>query len=148
MVTRGVGGELFLRRQKKSFKKWTIALAVAGTILFFVGIPIPKWTLVLFWLIVLYEWFLFFFVKKLNPITFVLDGYQFKFPGVIVSHRNISGLTKIDHIDSSGGLRFSFRDENDIQIKKSDYLDTDIFQLIEICKERTKEDLVLSQNLI
>lgn len=148
LVTRGVGGELFLRRQRKSFKKWTIALAVAGTILFFVGVPIPKWTLVLFWLIVLYECFLFLLVKNLNPITLVLDGYQLKFRGVIVSHRNISGLTKIDHINSSGGLRFSFRNENDIQIKKSDYLESDIFQLIEICKERTKEELVLSENLM
>jgi hypothetical protein len=146
LVTRGVGGELFLRRQKKSFRVWTLALAVGGTILFFIGVPIPKWSLVLFWLIVLYECFLFLLVKNLNPITLVLDGYQLKFRGVINSHRNISGLTKIDH-GSSGGLRFSFRDENDIQIKKTDYLDSDIFQLIEICKERTKEELVLSENL-
>ena len=90
LVTRGVGGELFLRRQKKSFKTWTIALALAGTLLFFVGVPIPKWTLVLFWLIVLYECFLFLLVKNLNPITLVLDGYQLKFRGVIVFHRNIA----------------------------------------------------------
>ncbi|MCH6201091.1 hypothetical protein MMU07_16005 [Aquiflexum sp. LQ15W] len=148
LVIRGVGGELFLRRQKKSFRKWTLALAVGGTILFFIGVPIPKWSMVLFWLIVLYECFLFLLVKNLNPITLVLDGYQLKFRGVINSHRNISGMTKIDHNGSSGGLRFSFKDENDIQIKKTDYLDSDIFQLIEICKERTKEDLVLSENLI
>jgi hypothetical protein len=87
-------------------------------------------------------------IRRLNPITLILDGYQLKFRGVFVFHRNISGLTKIDHISSSGGLRFSFRDENDMQIKKSDYLDSDIFQLIEICKERTKENLVISESLI
>jgi hypothetical protein len=147
LVKRSVGGELFLRRQKKSFRIWTLALALGGTILFFIGVLIPKWTLVLFWLIVLYECFLCLLVKNLNPITLVLDGYQLKFRGVINSHRNISGMTKINHTVSSGGLRFSFRDENDIQIKKTDYLDSDIFQLIEICKERSKEELVLSDSL-
>ncbi len=148
LVTRGVGGELFLRRQQKSFRWWTLILAVCGTLVNVGGEIIPKWVLVLFWLIVMYEGFIVLLIRRLNPITLILDGYQLKFRGVFVFHRNISGLTKIDHISSSGGLRFSFRDENDMQIKKSDYLDSDIFQLIEICKERTKENLVLSESLI
>jgi hypothetical protein len=148
LVIRGVGGELFLRRQKKSFKKWTLVVAGAATIFFFIGVMIPKWCLVLVWLIVLYEGFVFVLVKKLNPITLVLDGYQLKFRGIIVFHRNISGLTKIVHNKPSEAICFSFRDESDVQIKKSDYLDSDICQLIEICKERSKEDLELSESLV
>lgn len=141
LVVRGTGGELFLRRQKKPFHWWTLALAVGATLFFLLFKIIPKWGLVLVWLIFLYEVFIIAVIHYKRPITLVLDGYQLKFRDVLITHRNISGLTNIEHDESKGSVLLSFKDQGRILIQKADYLEHELEDLLMLCQERSEAQI-------
>lgn len=147
LVVRGTGGELFLRRQKKPFKWWTLALALGASVLFlWKGFP-AKWGVVLAWFIFLYEVFIIAVIHYKRPITLVLDGYQLKFRDILVTHRNISGLTNIEHNESKGSILLLFSDQGKILIQRADYLEHELDDLLLLCQERSEAQISYAEPL-
>lgn len=147
LVVRGTGGELFLRRQKKPFQWWTLALAVAASVLVIWKGILPKWGLVLVWLVFLYEVFIIAVIHFKRPITLVLDGYQLKFRNILVTHRNISSLTAIEHDENKGSVLLSFKDQGRILIKRADYLEQELDDLLILCQERSDAQISVAAPL-
>lgn len=142
-----IDGEVILRRKTKSVRPIFVFLAIVPTIGYFVDGRFNFLQIILFWFIVLFDIVTSILTNRFKPIAIVINGNILEMNTQRTVCRNLSKLKRLTLNGFTDEIQMTFVDENKLLIKRGEFDRLDIDRLIEICVERSKELLFISDNL-
>lgn len=140
-------GEILFRRQSRLPRRRFIILAVLSIV---VGLVVDRFNLVrisLIWLILFYDICLSILTRKIRPVFMVIDGNKLRLNDLGKSTRDLSKLKNLNLNGFSNKLELLFVNGDYLSIRRREYLEADMDKLIEVCLDRSKEDVFVSENL-
>lgn len=140
-------GDLVLRRQTKRIRPIFILIAIFPTITYFINDRASLLQLFLSWSAVLFDVILTIQTTKLKPIGMVIKGKELLLNDFRNTKRDLGQLTSITLNGWTNVIELTFVNEKQLLINRNEYLPSDIESFIELCKERSEQELLISDYL-
>lgn len=154
IARQNVVGEFIFRQQKKSSILFIINLVIAIVLTLVYSnaksLNSNSLNIVLvgfWWIAVLFHLVNNILISKLKPISLIINDNQIVLNFPFKSIREISEITQIKLNGLTDEIKIHFKKKSSLIIQRGEYKPLDIEQFIALCNERSKGNIIISDNL-
>jgi hypothetical protein len=147
IANRKIQGDFIVRKQTKEVRIFLVFFALYPIVGYFIDGKINFIQILLGWSILLLDIVMYFMTSRLKPIGIVIKEDNLLLNDLTKTTRNLHELKSLTFNGLTEDIIMTFKTENKMLIKSSEYLQSDIKHLILLCIEKSKEQVFLSDNL-